>query len=480
MTTAISEDFGRKIPGPAPLPVVGWSPWLFQFAINPLASLEKMRQRYGDIVRLSTTKRSTPVLVIFHPELNRHILRDPSKFYSYDMELVPLPIPKDSSFLRLTKGMPLMNGPRHTDHRAALLPYFHKKFITRYYEACIEITERKIAAWQIGMELDMRAEMEQLAMWLATGPVLGLDPQKEGETIGRQLERTMKLAMNPFVLMFPYNIPGFPFHSLIKNADEMERIVKKVIARKREQGSTGNDILSIMIQMHEQDSQRLSEQELIGHTTTMFRGGYNPSGMVLYWTLFLLSQHPAALKNVLAEREQIIQGDVPSLEELEHLPYLEGALKETMRLFPAGTWTARLAMQDFQLDSHPLPKGTWIVMSPYVTHRIPEIFPEPYQFKPERWLSIHPSAYEFMPFSAGPRYCIGTSLALMQLKVAMSILLKRYRYALKPGTRVECGGFNSIRPKHGLPMVLQNPGQELQPTLFKGNVKKLVDFGKDK
>lgn len=476
MTTIFSEHPGREISGPAPVPVLGQFPWLLRFALNPLSSLEKLRQRYGDMVRLALDKHSASAIVIFHPELNRQILRDPSVFYSYDMELLPIPVPRDSSLIRVTTGMPLMNGPRHSDHRSALLPYFHKKFITRYHEACIEVTERKIAAWKTGMELNMRAEMERLAMWLATEPVLGLDPQKEGEAIGRQLERTMKLVMNPFVLMLPYNIPGFPFHQVIKNADEMERIVKKVVARKKEEGLTGNDILSIMIQMHEEDPERLSERELIGHTTTMFRGGYNPSGMALYWTIFLLSQHPEALKKVLAEIEGAVKGDAPTLEELEYLPYLEGALKETMRLFPAGTWTARLAMQDFHLNSHSFAKGTWIVMSPYITHRIPEVFPDPYRFRPERWLSIHPSAYEFMPFSAGPRYCIGTSLAMMQLKTAMSILLKRYRFSLKPGTNVQCAGFNSIRPKRGLPMILHGPDRELQPTPFRGNVKKLVAF----
>jgi cytochrome P450 len=475
LTTVFSEPSGTAIPGPEPVPVLGQLPWLLKFAFDPLASLEKLRNSFGDMVWLGTDKYSA--VVVFHPELNRQILRDPSAFYSYDMDLVPLPVPKDSSLMRVTTGMPLMNGPRHSDHRSALLPYFHKKFITRYHQACIDVTERKIAAWKVGMELNLRAEMEQLAMWLATEPVLGLDPQKEGEAIGRQLERTMKLVMNPFILMLPYNLPGLPFHQVIKNCDEMERIVRKVIARKKEEGLTGKDILSIMIQMHEEDPQRLSERELIGHTTTMFRGGYNPSGMALYWTIFLLSQHPEALTKVLEEIDQAVKGDAPALEELEQLPYLEGALKETMRLFPAGTWTARLAMQDFVLKSHPFPRGTWIVMSPYITHRIPEVFPDPSQFQPERWLSIHPSAYEFMPFSAGPRYCIGTSLALMQLKTAMSILLKRYRFALKPGTNVQCAGFNSIRPKRGLPMILHAPHQMLQPTPFKGNVRKLVSFG---
>jgi cytochrome P450 len=276
--------------------------------------------------------------------------------------------------------------------------------------------------------------------------------------------------------MFPYNIPGIPFHNLMRNADEMECIVRKVIARKKEAGLTAHDILSIMIQMHEEDPQRLSENELIGHTTTMFRGGYNPSGMALYWTIFLLSQHPDKFKLVINELEQLVKGDIPTQEEVESMPYLEGSLKEAMRLFPAGTWTGRLAMQDFRLGSHSFHKGTWILMSPYITHRIPELFPEPYTFRPERWLSIHPSAYEFMPFSAGPRYCIGTSLAMMQLKIALTMLFKRYRFSLKPGSKVDCAGFNSIRPKHGLPMILHGPDDAQSPTEFKGNVRKIVHF----
>ena len=474
MTSVTAENLERTIHGPMPAPVLGWLPWLFRFTLDPLASLENMRRRYGDILRLGF--RNYPVVMIFHPEYNRQILRDPSRFYSYNLDLLPVSFPGESSIKRATTGMPLMNGPRHTDHRSALLPYFHKKFITRYHDSCVDVTHRKISRWQPGMEVNLRAEMEQLAMWLATEPVLGLDPQKEGDAIGKQLERTMKLVMNPFVLMLPYKIPGIPFHELMKNADEMERIVRRVIARKKEAGLTGHDILSIMIQMHEEDPERLSESELIGHTTTMFRGGYNPSGMALYWTIFLLSQHPEKLLKVIEELNRAVKEDVPTEQEVESLPYLEGTLKEAMRLFPAGTWTGRLAMQDFSLDSHSFSKGTWVMMSPYITHRIPEVFPEPYRFQPERWLSIHPTAYEFMPFSAGPRYCIGTSLAMMQLKIALTMLLKKFRFRLKPGTRVDCAGFNSIRPKRGLPMILRPAEDEYQPVAFQGNVRKIVDF----
>jgi cytochrome P450 len=322
----------------------------------------------------------------------------------------------------------------------------------------------------------MRAEMEELAMRLATSPVLGLDPEKYGERFGRQLERTMNLIMNPFVLMFPYDIPGLPFHILLKNADQMENLVKEVIQRKKEAGLNDDDILSVMIRLHEADPERLSERELLGHTTTMFRGGYNPNGMALYWAIFLLIQHPGKLETLLHELNEKLGGNIPSPEQVEDLPFLEGVIKETMRLFPAGTWTGRLAMQPFQLDSHYLPGGTWVIMSPYITHRIPELFPEPYRFLPERWLSIHRSAYEFMPFSAGPRYCIGTSLGMMQLKIALTMIFQRYSFRLKPGTVVDCVGLNSIRPKRGLPMVVNSYNIQARKTPFKGNVHKIVHF----
>lgn len=474
MAINLSRNWGRDIPGPAPVAVLGWLPAILRFAFRPLETLEYLREEYGDMVRLGIGMY--PAVMVFDPEYNRQILRAPDSFYAYDIDLVPVKFPETSSVKTVTTGMPLMNGPRHDDHRSALLPYFHKKFVTRYHDACVEVTERKIASWRLGGEVDMRAEMERLAIWLGTAPVLGLDPEKEGEAIGLHLERTMKIMFNPLALLLPYDLPGLPFRSLLKNAAEMERIVRSVIARKKEQGLTGQDILSVMIQMHEDEPERLSENELIGHTTTMFRGGYNPNGMALYWTIFLLSRHPEALEKVLEELDQKMGGKDPTPESVEKLPYLEGAIKEGMRLFPAGTWTGRLAMREFELGGHPLPKGTWIVMSPYVVHRIPEIFPDPYRFKPERWLSEYHSAYEFMPFSAGPRYCIGTSLGMMQLKIALSMLLQRFSFTLKPGARVDCAGLNSIRPTNGLPMIVDERGKASPPAALEGNIHKIVHF----
>jgi cytochrome P450 len=473
MSVLMSNDWGRGIPGPSPVPLLGWMPELLRFALNPLHTLEDLRKKYGNIVRLGYG--DTPGVIVFSPEYNRVVLRDPSVFYSYNLDFIPIAFPRDHAVSRVMNSMPFLNGPKHTDHRSYMLPYFHRNFIARHHEACVEVTRRKIDSWKIGSEIKLRNEMEQLAMWLATKPILGLDPEKEGEALGKRLEESLKLMFSPFSMLFPYNIPGFPFYRLLKSAEKLENTVKEIIALRKTDGLDGDDILSALIRLNLEDSDRMSENDIIGHTI-MFRGGYSPNGMALYWTIFLLSQHPEVMKKVLDEVDLATGGKDPTTESVEKLPYLEGVLKETMRLIPAGVWTARYAMEPFQLGTYQLQKGTWVMMSAYVTHRIPEIYPEPYKFKPERWQDIHPTSYEFMSFSAGPRYCIGQSLAMMQLKIAISMLLQRYSFKLKPGTRVDGVGSNSIRPKNGLPMIVQARGKISGPEKFEGNIHQIVHF----
>ncbi len=223
--------FHSDIPGPAPLPILGWLPQIIQLAFRPLSTLEALQRRYGNLIRLGHGK--SPAILIFDPVLNRQVLRDPAVFYSYDLERSPIPIPQNTSMSRLITGMPFTNGARHDAHRAHMLPSFHKKFITRYHEACVQVAERKADSWKPGQVVDMRAEMEQLAIWLVTRPVLGMDPEQEGERVGRQLEETVKLLFSPLALLFPHDWPGTPFRRLRQSGDRMERLVREIIAQRR-------------------------------------------------------------------------------------------------------------------------------------------------------------------------------------------------------------------------------------------------------
>ncbi|NTU54695.1 MAG: cytochrome P450, partial [Anaerolineales bacterium] len=121
MSVTLSKDWGKGIPGPLPMPVLGWLPAILKFAFRPLETLESLREQYGNMVRIGFG--NYPAVMVFDPEYNRQILRDPDSFYVYDIDLVPLKFPQNSSVKAVATGMPLMNGPRHDDHRSALLPY---------------------------------------------------------------------------------------------------------------------------------------------------------------------------------------------------------------------------------------------------------------------------------------------------------------------------------------------------------------------
>ena len=119
-----------EIPGPAPAPLLGWLPELVRFAFNPLFALQNLRNKYGNVVRLGYGK--VPGVIVFSPEYNRVVLRDPSIFYSYNLDFIPIPFPRDRSVARVMNSMPFLNGAKHADHRSYMLPYFHRNFIARW------------------------------------------------------------------------------------------------------------------------------------------------------------------------------------------------------------------------------------------------------------------------------------------------------------------------------------------------------------
>ena len=139
-----------EIPGPSPAPLLGWMPEILRFAFNPLGQLEVLRNKYGDVVRLGYG--DAPGVIVFSPEYNRVILRDPSRFYSYNLDFIPVPFPRDHAVSRVMNSMPFLNGTKHADHRSYMLPYFHRNFIVNHHEACVEVTQRKLDSWKIGGE----------------------------------------------------------------------------------------------------------------------------------------------------------------------------------------------------------------------------------------------------------------------------------------------------------------------------------------
>jgi cytochrome P450 len=138
-------------------------------------------------------------------------------------------------------------------------------------------------------------------------------------------------------------------------------------------------------------------------------------------------------------------------------------------------WWSRISAQPFSLGPYELPRGARVIYSPYITHRRPELYAQPRRFLPERWRTIAPGPYEYIPFSAGPRACLGAGFALMELKVALALIVQRFRLTLRPGARVDYGGLMLSQPQPGLPMRIAAQDRRLAASPLRGTIAELVE-----
>jgi cytochrome P450 len=259
----------------------------------------------------------------------------------------------------------------------------------------------------------------------------------------------------------------------LRISEQLDAFIRATIARKREQ-QDATDVLAALIQAHDEDGTKLSDDELVGHAFTLFAAGHETTSNALTWTLFLLSQHPRVFADLLDELEGTLHGNAPTIEQLGHLPLLDGVVKESLRLLPPASIGIRVTSASCELGGFTLPKGASIIYSEFVTHRLPELYKEPDRFKPERWATLDRSPYEYLPFSAGRHMCIGAGFATQEMKVVLAMLLQRYRLSVIPNARISAN--ISMRPAHGMPMRVFSQDRQFQRVPIRGTITELIDF----
>lgn len=469
----------ESIPGPGSKLRLGWRGNMLPLLRDPITYMMSLYETYGDVVTLA--RGSSDFVFVFSPEYNHQVLSDQGLFYNGEVNAPGsvVKLPRDTAAIRLFSGITTMNGGKHTQQRRLLMPAFHRKRIDALRDQMLLLIEQHLAGWHVGQELDLLREMKSLTLSVAVQTILGLDPEREGDRMRNTMERWLRLALSVWVVALPYNLPVLPFGRMLGMAEELEGEIRSMIRRKRAQGARfadGSDALSMLLQAHDEDGTRLTDDELIGQTTALFIAGHETTASALTWTLFLLAQHPRVLGDLLDELDGKLRGDAPSLEQMNDLPLLDAVIKESMRLLPPGLWFLRVAMEPTRFGPYSIPEGTRVLWSPAVTHRRADIYPEPTAFKPERWQTINPSPYEYLPFGAGPRRCIGATFALMEMKLALPVILQRYRMRLPRDVRIDLGGSPLATPREGMPMRLARPGSKLVKSAVRGNITQLVDL----
>lgn len=436
------------IRGPrAPL---GPLPNVLSFVRDPIAKLPKLAREYGNIVALAD--RNPAMVLALGAELNREVLTN-TEVFLHSSEL-PFPAPEGSALRKFTSVLLFANGEANARQRRLMMPAFHKSSLSTYAGDIVALTDAALRRWPVGETGELTKLVRDVTLEIALRCIFGIEPSPEADALAGAMHIMQELSLSPLVSLLPVRLPGFPYNRLYQTGEQMERDLRALVERKRRRSREGRDALSLMIEAHDEDGTRLSDLELIGGLHVLFSASYDTSTITIACVLLLLALHPDALDQVVAEIDAVLGDQPPSLDKLGELEVLDRSIKESARLLPVTPFMFfRELARETKLGSHTLPRGANVVLSPYLTHRDPELYPQPDRFLPERWSTIRPTPYQYLPFGAGPRTCLGAAFASMSVRLVLAMILQRHQPSVAPRANISRKMRGIIFDfAHGIPM----------------------------
>ncbi|MBS0203976.1 MAG: cytochrome P450 [Planctomycetes bacterium] len=452
-----------------PLPITRGR--LLDFPDDPIACMRKLNSRHGNVAALEDEGQR--VYFAFGPELNHQILSDGTTFHS---QFFAIRGSRNSPQRHLTSGLLSMNGEVHKRQRRLVMDAFLKKAILNYVPTVRQLTEEMVSQWKPGDERDINRDMTDFMLRLTSTILFGIDDVEMAYRIGHMIDHWVhmnhELGMGAFVAN-----QGIAnrYGELLEYAGKLEVEIKSMISQ-RKSNPTGRDALSLMISAHDEQGS-ISDQELIGQSALMFGAAHLTTAHTLAWTLFLLAEHPSVMTELHHELNTELDGGFPGVEQIDRLHCTERVVKESMRILPASSYSQRVNAVATQLGPFALAPGAGIVFSQFMTHHMPELYPNPEEFRPERWLTINPSPYEYLPFGAGPRMCIGAPLAMMILKSVLPTILQRFKVTALPMSEVSGKVISTMLcPTTALMMRLDEQDGRFESHPVRGNIHDMVDL----
>ncbi len=404
---------------------------LLQFSDDPIACMRRLHREHGDLAVLADGDQK--LVFVFSPDLNRQVLSDTQVFES---RFFAIRGSRNSAQRRVTSGLLSQNGAEHREGRRMMKDLFTKKVLPEYHGTICKLTEQLTNRWSVGNACDLNTEMVQFMLRMTSALLFGMDDadfaHHLGALIDRWVHRNHEIGMGALV-----SSPQFAkgYEDLLQQAEELEECVTEMFRRHRSKSDSAVNFLSLMMQAQQNDS-GLTDDKLTGHATLLFAAAHLTTAHTFSWTLFLLSQHPDVLQKLRDELDAHVSSDVPTFEELERLLYLDSVIRESMRVMPASSYSQRIAVQPTSLGSIHLNAWTPVIFSQFITHHRADLFEDPDRFIPERWATISPSPYAYLPFGAGPRMCIGAPLAMVEIRTALTMMLKRFNFQIVPQSTV--------------------------------------------
>jgi cytochrome P450 len=436
--------------GPRGLPYIGQA---WNFTRDPLGFLSGVALRYGDISCF--TLGGVQAFFVRHPDYIREVLITQRGSFTLS------PLRKRLGAV-VGQGLFTSEGDLHARQRRLMQPVFRKSRIEAYAGAIAELSRRMRDQWRPGAEIDLTEETMKLTMLVAARALFDDDIEADAEAVSSNLAVLLEFftrISSPFLgLWLRLPLPSSRrFHRAVR---ELDAVIYRMIERRRGAGVSGNDLLSLLMQAKDDETNVfMTQKQLRDEVLTLLIAGHETTANLLGWTLYLLAQDERAAERLHAEARSVLGGRPGfTAADTERLPFARQVLQEGMRLYPPGWFIGRAALADVRLGDFTVPKGAVVLMSQYVMHRDGRYFEAPERFKPERWegdLEERLPRGAYFPFSAGDRHCIGEGFAWQEALLILATLAERWRFELVPGQNIRPKPSVTLRPDAPIRMIVR-------------------------
>ena len=425
---------------------------------DPLGRFTQWAREYGDIYYYRVFSRQ--VYFLNHPDLVKQVLLTDYQGFIKGEAL-------RANRRIFGNGLVTNEGDSWLRQRRLIQPAFHRDRIESYGRTMVASTERMMATWQEGETRDIHRDMMRLTLEIVAKALFNVEIAEERERISAALDTVMELSSGARMLL-PRVLRLLPTPGNLRYrraARQLDGIVHGLIGARRARGCDSNsdsdDLLSWLIEARDEAGGAMPDRQLRDEVMTLLLTGHETTAVSLSWTWYLLGRHPEVEQRLWSELRSVLAGRSPGTGDLPRLAYTERVVKEAMRLYPPVWAIVRSAVAECEIGGYRVPAGATVMMSPWVMHRDPRYYAEPERFDPDRWLDDRGKAvprFAYFPFGGGPRNCIGASFAMMEAVLVLATVAQRYRIQVAPHCRAEPQASITLRPRHGIEVVVSRRG----------------------
>jgi len=455
----VALDLSRERAATVPFPPGNLRPSLRrtrQVVLDPLPQVLQYYRDYGPVFSIRVLH--APITMMIGPDANHYVLVSHAKNFVWREgsmgDLIPL----------IGDGLLTIDGLAHKTARRLLLPAFHHEQVAASVDTMVEEIDRALSAWGDGeTRVDFYDWSRHLALRVAMRALLGLDPdaRADGQDPATEWEAALGYYGRDLVVQ-SLRGPLTPWARMLRGHRRLTALVDQEIdARRRGDGAAAerDGVVSMLMAARDEDGEPLSDAAIRDHVLTLLFAGHDTTTATVTFLLYELSRNPRELELLREEVDSVLGGRPPAAEDLaRHLPRLEMAVDETLRLYPPAWIGPRRSVEPFEFDGKQVPAGVHVNYCSWASQRIPEVFPDPDAFVPDRMAPEEKARLPkgaYVPFGAGSRTCIGMRFGQMEVKAITAMLLQRFDLGLRRGYRLRIRQTPTLGPRDGLPVAVR-------------------------